>query len=75
MLKAVSGNVIFLGLSRVNIDRLLAGQPIAFDGEQIKLPGHRFCLLFGETEDVIHKEILDAFAKPREGAAQDGESK
>lgn len=63
MLKAVSGKLIFLGLSDANLERLKAGQPIAFNGSEIGFPGHTFCILAGATEADILREIDEAFTE------------
>ncbi len=60
MIKATSGDTIILGLSRTNIERLQAGQPISFDGATIGLEGKTFVILFGETEKTIMQELESA---------------
>jgi hypothetical protein len=50
MLKALAGDTIILGLSRMNVTKLQEGKPISFDGKDIGLPGKKFVILFGETE-------------------------
>ncbi|OXS92672.1 hypothetical protein [Pandoraea apista] len=60
MIKARSGDLVILGLSRENTDRLQGGEPIYFDGDQIGLPGKRFLIMFGETETAIARELAEA---------------
>ena len=60
MLKAVAGNIIILGLSRANIDKLVAGDPIRFTGDVLGLPDKVFYITFGETETEILNDIETA---------------
>ena len=56
MIKARAGNAIVLGLSKINLDRLKEGKPIAFDGEEIGIPHRRIFIMYGETElEIIHE--------------------
>jgi hypothetical protein len=56
-LKTSTGLVV-LGLARVNIDRLVAGKPITFEGRSLGIPGDlTFCITFGETEIEIAREL------------------
>lgn len=57
----VSGNrkVLGLGLSRANLENLIAEHPIAFSGEQISLDGLDVIIFFGETEAEMEKTIGD----------------
>jgi phage-related holin len=50
MIKARMGNLVLIGLNRVNIDRLLTNQPILVKGDEI-----------GITQDIIiiANETLD----------------
>ncbi len=59
-MKLRSGELILLGLSRMNIERLIAGQPIKFDGAEIGLPGLTVGILFGETEQAMEQSLIDA---------------
>lgn len=57
------GLVIFLGLSRENINRLVAGQPILVHAENVGLGGKgvkNIAIAFGETEAEIEGEMIDA---------------
>lgn len=60
MIKARSGELVILGLSRENIKRLQKGQPIAFDGDQVGISGTRILIMFGETENDIMRELAEA---------------
>jgi hypothetical protein len=57
MVKARSGDLVIFGLSRVNLEKLQEGKPIAFDGDEVGLTGKRFLILFGETENDIVLEL------------------
>jgi hypothetical protein len=53
MLKARSGDLFILGLSAINLARLQAGLPIAFDGEDFRTPelaGTGFFIFYAHTE-------------------------
>ena len=52
------GPLLVFGLSRENINRLLAGDPILASMSDFGLPGH-FTIVFGETEDAIVRELAD----------------
>lgn len=60
MIKARSGDLVIFGLSRLNIERLQEGKPIAFDGDVVGLAGTRILILFGETEQTIMRELAEA---------------
>jgi len=49
--------LLVLGLSRLNTERLLAGQPIPIDTAEVGIPGFSILLVAGETEDVIVAEL------------------
>ena len=57
MLKASGPENVILGLSKENIRRLKLGQPIVFEGKEIQVPGKRFIIMYGETEDTIAAEL------------------
>lgn len=48
-----------LGLTRENIDRLVAGKPIRFDLAELGLPACQFAIVYGETE----RDVLVPFAE------------
>jgi hypothetical protein len=56
MIRAKSGNVIVLGLSRVNCERLMAGMPISLDATELGFNG-RIVIFFGETEQAMAAEL------------------
>ena len=64
MIKARKGDVVILGLSRMNIERLMEDQPIRFEGDELGFPGKTFYILFGETEQTIVNELNDLNGKP-----------
>lgn len=57
MLKARGGNVVLIGLSRMNVNKLIAGQPILFDGSEVDVPGIQIAIYFGETEEAMIDEL------------------
>lgn len=57
MIKARGGNVVLLGLSRMNVERLMADMPILIDGAEVGLPGIKLAIIFGETEEQIAQEL------------------
>jgi hypothetical protein len=63
MIKAVIGEdvnnkkVVILGLSGENVTRLVAGEPILFDGSEIGLPGNKFLIMYGRTEFDICADL------------------
>jgi hypothetical protein len=73
MMKAISrdkeGHKRYLfGLSALNIYRLLSRDPIAFDGRELKLPGHAFLIAVVDSRDQA--ERLFAAHKKTVGAAK-----
>jgi hypothetical protein len=52
--------LIGLGLSRENINRLTAGQPIIVRGETLGVPHMDITIMFGETEALLAQEIKTA---------------
>jgi hypothetical protein len=52
-----NGRVYFLGLSRGNIDRLTAGQPIKVNLADMGGPRIEVAILFGETEQSLFDEL------------------
>jgi hypothetical protein len=53
----VKGKVLMLGLSRVNVTRLMDGQPIHFDGKPLEFDGD-IVIFFGETEDSMKEDLM-----------------
>lgn len=67
MIKARSGDVVILGLSRENINRLMDDQPIRFDGDVLGFPGETFYIVFGETEQAIAADLVKLKHAPPDG--------
>lgn len=59
MIKARGGPVVLLGLSRQNITRLMADQPIRFDGAEVGLPGITFVIMGDETEEAMRRKLQE----------------
>lgn len=57
MLKGRYGANLVLGLSRQNIQRLLAGQPIRFNLAELALGSGEVVIFFGETEATMLKDL------------------
>jgi hypothetical protein len=51
--------VIGLGLSRENVRRLIAGEPIVFPGEAIGEAHRDFLIFFGETEAQLREQFRE----------------
>lgn len=69
MIKAVIINggspLVILGLSGENVTRIAAGEPIFFRGDEIKLPGYDFVIMYGRTEEDIKMEISKLVVKEK----------
>jgi hypothetical protein len=52
--------VIGLGLEAENINRLIDGQPIAFDMAELGLPGQKILIMYGESQDDIKQQLRDS---------------
>jgi len=50
---------VVFGLSHTNLDRLRAGQPITFPGEDVGIEGVEFLIFAGETEQSMGRELAD----------------
>lgn len=63
MLRAQSGTHYVFGLSRENVTRLTAGQPIVIRLDQYGLTGPdvSIVLCFGETEEALALELREFF--------------
>lgn len=57
MIKGRWGNVVLMGLSRANVERLMNDMPIRFDGAEVGLPGFLFVIMGGETEPEMMAEL------------------
>jgi hypothetical protein len=53
--------IIGMGLSLENIDRLKNNKPIIFDGKDIGEPGKFFYIFFGETEEKMKDDLSRHF--------------
>lgn len=54
--------LIMLGLSRLNVDRLIAGEPIKMTPELHNLPQTlEIGIFFGETEEVMKQELEKSY--------------
>ena len=51
--------VLVLGLSEGNLMRLREKKPIVLYGEEVGWPGQDIIICWGETEDVLTKELHD----------------
>jgi hypothetical protein len=49
--------LLVIGLSRVNTEKLLDGQPIAFDTDQLGLPRLQVLIIGGESEQSISEDL------------------
>jgi hypothetical protein len=58
VIKARRDHLIVLGFSEENLERLKAGEPIAFDGASLGLRGFDFVILAGPSELAI-AEMLE----------------
>lgn len=50
------------GISRANVDQLIAGHPIAVDLRDMGGPPIRIGIMFGETEEDVFKELKNTGA-------------
>lgn len=55
--QAAGTDMVILGLSRNNTERLLNNSPIMFDGAQVGLAGVRIVICGGETEADIAEDL------------------
>lgn len=59
--------LVLLGLTRQNIERLQAREPIVFELAEVGLEGH-LGLLAGEDQEDIVRQLVDAGLVPRAAA-------
>lgn len=58
MLKASAGDLIIIGLSKMNIDHLQEGRPIVFDLKEVAMDEIKRVFIFaGDTEETMLKDI------------------
>lgn len=60
MIKGRMGNVVLIGLSRANTERLLQDMPIKFDGAEVAMPGVTFVIMGGESEPEMMAQLTKA---------------
>jgi len=61
-------DIIILGLSRENVNKLLEDQPIWVDTEAMGIPGGmHIAILGGETEEAIHADLSKHLKLPQPG--------
>lgn len=51
--------IIFLGLTKMNIEMLQKEKPIHVDGREVQIPNIKIGILYGETEEAILKSFED----------------
>ncbi len=57
MVKFRAGNKIGFGLSKLNIEKLKEGKPIAFNGSEVGIPGVEVMIFYGETEEQMQRDM------------------
>lgn len=58
--KGDGGKIVGLGLTRANIERMMAGQPVLVHARDLNLPYDLdITLIFGEDEAAIEKMLRD----------------
>lgn len=50
---------LLIGLSKINLEMLQMGKPIAFDLSTVGLPAGTCIIMYGVTEEAIAKELSD----------------
>jgi hypothetical protein len=60
VLKAKAGDLVILGVTRENIERLVEGKPILVNLDELGIPGKSCVIMFGETPVDIITEIKKA---------------
>lgn len=58
MVKAVKGNMIILGLSDENLNRLKKDQPIKFNLQELGLPDYDVVIFNGKTEQDMKTQMI-----------------
>lgn len=63
MVKAITGNMILLGLSDVNMERLKQDQPIRFNLQELglNLPKMDVVIFNGRTEESMQEDLKPYF--------------
>lgn len=60
MMKGLKGNMIFIGLSDENLERLKKDQPIKFNLQDIGLPDYDVFIFNGKDEQTMFEMVKDA---------------
>jgi len=58
-------DILILGLSHQNLDRLRAKQPIVFNLREVGLPDCEVMIVADETEEKMQAELEKRFGAPR----------
>ena len=56
--QGTEGLIIGLGITKENIARLRAGQPMSIDLADLHLPPGRILIFYGDTEQAIARTLL-----------------
>lgn len=56
--KTTDGDLIF-GITKENVERLMKGQPIAFNLNKMGLEDRKVMIMYGENEDKIYEQLVD----------------
>jgi hypothetical protein len=64
VIKARGDGIILFGLARANVERLIAGKPIVFEGALVGVPHAQILIMFGETERAIAEELVTSGRLP-----------
>jgi hypothetical protein len=62
--KAGGKDLVILGLSRANVDRLMDNQPIMFDMAQLGFPNQTLVICGGETNESINEDLRSIGFRP-----------
>ena len=66
MVKFRAGNKIGFGLSEGNVQKLKEGKPIAFNGNEVGIPGVEIMIFYGETEEQMQRDMEPFIGKETE---------
>lgn len=50
-------DVVILGLEKKNLDAMMDGKPIMFDGAHVGLGGMKFIIIAGETQEDLKQDL------------------
>lgn len=62
MVKARLGDLVMIGLSQENVNRLRQGMPILFNGGDVNLPDIQIAIVYGRTEEELAEVFVTAAA-------------